>query len=191
MAVRREVLDRIGIERVWQGSILDDLPLTRAIRDHGGEIICPSTIMVPSPASYDWRDGIAFGRRQYLLLRLYAPLHWMIAAGATTLPLVGWAFALPLALGGDRIAIAAIVVANLLDQCRAALRRRVVRRRWGEAGLERLAPVLALDRWATPAWLAFHAAIIWSSLLGQTIKWGGRVYQVHGRQSLSVLPDPA
>jgi hypothetical protein len=147
--------------------------------------------MVPSPTSYDWRNGIAFVRRQYLLLRLYAPFHWMIGAGATTVPLLGWAFALPLALGGDRIAIAAIVAANLLDQCRAALRRRVILRRWGEAGLKRLAPVLQLDRWATPAWLCFHAAMIWSTLFGQTIRWGGRVYQVHGRQSLSVQADPA
>jgi hypothetical protein len=191
MALRRETLERIGIEQVWQGSSLDDLPLTRAIRDHGGEIICPSAIMVPSPASYDWRHGIAFARRQYLFLRLYEPFHWVIAAGATTVPLLGWACALPLALGGDRIAIAAIIVANLLDQCRAALRRRVVMRRWGEAGLRRLAPVLWLDRWATPAWLAFHAAIVWSTLLGQTIRWGGRVYLIHGRQSVSVSPDPA
>jgi hypothetical protein len=190
MAVRRETLDSIAIEHVWRGSILDDLPLSRAIKDHGGLVLCPNRVMVPSPVSYDWWQGIAFVRRQYLLLRLYEPLHWMIAAAATTIPMVGWIVAVPLALGGERIAIAAIAAASILDHCRAALRRRVIRCLWGEAGIERLARVLWLDRWATPLWLGFHAAMIWSTVLGRTIRWGGRVYRVDGRRSLSLLSGP-
>ena len=190
MAVRRETLEAIAIERVWRGSVLDDLPLSRAIQDHGGLVLCPVRLMVPSPVSYDWRDGIAFVRRQYLLLRLYEPFHWMLAAAATTIPTLGWIVALPLALGGDRIAIAAIVGASILDHCRAALRRRVIRIRWGEAALERLARVLWLDRWATPVWLGFHTTMIWSTVLGRTIRWGGRVYRVDGRRSLSRLSGP-
>ena len=35
-----------------------------------------------------------------------------------------------------------------------------------------------LDRWGTPAYLAFHAIIIWSTLFGRTITWAGRTYQL-------------
>jgi hypothetical protein len=47
---------------------------------------------------------MAFVRRQYLLARMHAPGLWLLAAGATTAPLVGWAVALMLAPGGNKIA---------------------------------------------------------------------------------------
>ncbi len=133
---------------------------------------------------------MGFARRQYLFVRLYTPKLWALAAAATSLPLIGWAVALPLALGGDPAAIAVILGANLLDQWRASLRRRVVRTLWGEAGLARLRRVLWLDRFATPLWLAFHAAIIWSTLFGRTIRWADRVYRIEGRQRLRLLAEP-
>jgi ceramide glucosyltransferase len=184
MALRREMLDGLDIERIWRGSVSDDLSLSAAIRERGGAILAPRELLLPTPAAYSWRSGLGFGRRQYLLVRIHAPKLWAFAAAATTLPLLGWAVALPLAIAGDRLAIAAILAANVLDQVRASLRRRVIRALWGEPGLRRLKRVLWLDRWATPAWLACHAAIIWSTLFGRTISWGGRVYPIDARQRL-------
>jgi hypothetical protein len=190
MAVRREILDGVDIERVWRGSVLDDLPLSTALRARGGTILGPRELLLPTQVDYSWGDGIAFARRQYLFVRLYTPKLWGFAAAATTLPLIGWAVALPLALNGDPAAIVVIVAANIFDQARATLRRRVVRALWGDAGLAAMKPVLRLDRFATPLWLAFHAAIIWSTLFGRTISWAGRVYRIDGRQSLCILREP-
>jgi hypothetical protein len=82
---------------------------------------------------------------------------------------------------GDRIAIGVIVAANVLDHVRARLRAHVPRKLWGT---EMPARVALLDRWATPAWLAVHACLIWSTLIGRSITWGGRTYWIDAQQRL-------
>jgi hypothetical protein len=182
MALRRHSLERLDLERLWARAVSDDLTLVRAMRARDGMLRRPRRALVPAPVSYDRRDAIEFGRRQYLLLRMHAPGIWMLAAACTTVPLVGWAVALPLAFGGDATAIAVIVAANALDQVRASLRRRIPQKLFGAE----IAPRVAfLDRFATPAYLAFHAAVIWSTLFGRTITWAGRSYRLDSRLELS------
>jgi hypothetical protein len=175
MAIRRTTLEAIDIERWWRHSLSDDLQITRAIRQHGGTVYSPRELLVASPTACSWRQLVEFGRRQYTLVRAYAPRHWLLAAAATTIPLVGWMVAVPLAIVGDPIALAAIVAAAALDQTRAALRRRVVRILWN-APIDRR--VALLDRWAGPTSLLIHAAIIWSTLPARTVSWAGRRYRL-------------
>jgi hypothetical protein len=105
----------------------------------------------------------------------------MVAATATTIPLAGWAIALPLALAGNKLAIGTIVAAYALDYTRARLRERIPRKLWG---IESPRRIKWIDRWATPAWLALHALVIWSTLFGRTIRWADRTYRIDSRQQL-------
>src|SRR5262245_18095653 len=187
IAIRRVSLDELKVREYWSRSVLDDLPLTRAVRLQGRRVYCPYGALVPSPVSFSWKEGIAFGRRQYLFARWYAPRHCTLAAFGTTLPLLGWAFAIPLAMTGDRIAIATILVANAFDQVRARLRRRIPRKLWGIDHRDRMT---WLDRWATPLWLAFHAAVIWSTLFGRSLTWGGRTYWVDSKLYVRKIVGP-
>jgi hypothetical protein len=191
MAMRREVLEQLGMERIWRGSALDDLPLSAAAKKAGFTVLSPRELLLPTEVDYGWRDGIAFARRQYLFVRLYQPGLWWFAALVTTIPTLGWCVAVPWALTGNPFALAAIVAVIAMDQFRAAMRRRVVHALWGEAMVGRLRDVLWLDRWATPLWMAFHSAIIWSTLFGKTIRWGGRTYRIDGRQAVRVANDSA
>lgn len=175
IALRRRTLDAIDLPNRWKDLVLDDIPFTRAVRALGGHVSCPQSLLVPSPGSWDWSSAFAFGRRQYMFARWFAPGLWALAATGTTIPLLGWAVALPLAVGGNRFAIATIVIANALDQVRASLRLRVSRILWNEEMPRRMALV---DRFGTPVSLAFHAAAIWSTLFSNTITWGGRSYRV-------------
>jgi hypothetical protein len=102
-------------------------------------------------------------------------------------PLIGWVVALPLAAGGNTLAIAAILVATALDHTRAHMRRRVPAKLWGTSIPPRMA---WLDRWATPAWLALHAALIWSTLLGRTITWAGRTYRADAKCRVIAITGP-
>jgi hypothetical protein len=96
----------------------------------------------------------------------------------TTLPLIGWAVAVPLAVGGDKLAIAALLSVNFIDHLRACLRRRVPAKLWGGEVTGRMA---WLDRWGTPAYLGLHAVFVWSALFGRTIAWSGRIYRLDAR----------
>jgi len=181
MAIHRSTLEALPIEQCWDRAALDDLPLTRAMKARGLRVRAPRDALVQGPASYDWKDAIAFGRRQYLFVRMHTPLHWLAAAGATTIPLIGWVVAVPLAVNGSASALGVIVAANALDHLRAYFRRRVGRKLWGTKMSRRLA---LLDSWGTPAVLAVHAAVIWSTLLGRKITWAGRIYWLDSRQQV-------
>ncbi|MFL6814587.1 MAG: glycosyltransferase [Bradyrhizobium sp.] len=181
MALRRHTIDALALPTLWDSAVSDDLTISPAVRALGGKVRSPRDALVPALASYGWKDAIAFGRRQYLFTRMHAPRLWIVAAAATTIPLIGWATALPLALMGNELAIGAIVIAYALDYTRARLRERIPRNLWG---IESQPRIKWLDRWGTPAWLALHAAVIWSTLFGRTIRWAGRTYRIHAKQRL-------
>jgi ceramide glucosyltransferase len=181
MALRRPTIDALALPTLWDRAVSDDLTISRAVRALGGKVRSPRDALVPALASYSWTDAIVFGRRQYLFTRTHAPRLWIVAAAATTIPLLGWATALPLALMGSKLAIGTIVIAYALDYTRARLRERIPRNLWGVDSHPR---IKWLDRWATPAWLALHAVVIWSTLFGRTIRWAGRTYRIDTKRRL-------
>lgn len=182
IATTPETLAALDLPTIWDRSLPDDIPLGLAARAKGFPLTCPQSLLVPSPTAMSWREAVAFGRRQYLFIRWYRPTHWLLAAAGTTLPLLGWAVALPLAITGDAAAIATIVLANGLDQVRASLRRQVPRILWGTEMPQRMA---AIDRFATPAVQAFHAAIVWSTLFGRSMTWAGRRYRLDAERRVT------
>jgi cellulose synthase/poly-beta-1,6-N-acetylglucosamine synthase-like glycosyltransferase len=181
MALRRHTIEALALPALWDRAVSDDLTISSAVRALGGKVRSPRDALVPALASYSWKDAIVFGRRQYLFTRTHAPRLWIVAAAATTIPLVGWTTALPLALMGNKLAISTIVLAYALDYTRARLRERIPRRLWGVESHRR---IKWLDRWGTPAWLTLHAAVIWSTLFGRTIRWAGRTYSLDAKQRL-------
>lgn len=178
MAMGRTAIEALELEQVWDRSVSDDLTLTRRVWARGGRVRSARDVLVPSLVSYTWKDAIAFGRRQYLLMRIHMPWHWALFAATTTLPVAGWAVALPLAMRGSVGAIAVIVAANVLDQIRAYFRRRLPRKLWNTPMSGRVA---FLDQWGTPIWLMVNAITIWSTLFGHRITWAGRSYTVNHR----------
>src|SRR5262249_47266357 len=144
--------------------------------------------LVPSPVSHGWKDAIAYARRQYTLIRMHTPAHWILIAVITTLPLAGWAVALPLAAKGSVGAIVVIVVANACDQLRAYFLRRVPLQLWNVP----IAPRVArLDQWGTPIWLLVNAVVVWSTLFGRRIRWAGRTYWIDSKLRVARITDSA
>ncbi|HEY8268346.1 MAG TPA: glycosyltransferase [Xanthobacteraceae bacterium] len=187
MALRHEALTRIGIRRWLKGSLNDDLQLTRAAHAKGSGIHSPPHMLIQSPVSFDWRDFLAFGHRQYVQLRIYAPAHWVLGAVAYTVPIVGWLTAIPLAWAGDYFAIGALAAAFAMHQVRASLRLRIPRKLWRK---ETNRTVALLDRWAMPALVVLNAFLIWSALFSRKIYWGGRLYRIEAPQRVRILSDP-
>lgn len=184
IVISRAAIAAFQLEEHWDRAVLDDLPLARAAWQHGSTVHSPRDALVRSPVSYTWREAVAFGRRQYLFLRIYMPLHWTMAAVIVTVPLAGWLVALPLAAAGSPSALGALALAVAFNQIRAHFRARVPRK---VLGVEIPARAARLDRWGTPLYVLFHAVLVWSSLFGRRITWAGRTYRVDRRgQVLSI-----
>jgi hypothetical protein len=187
MAIRRRDFDSIGIAERWHGALSDDLQLTRALWQKGHGVLGPAALLLETRVSYDWREAFAFARRQYLLIRLHMTRYWVIAAGATTIPMLGWIALLGWGMAGHPWFLSGFAGAAILNGIRVIERRRAARLLWPERDY-RLR--YRLDLWGTPVQLLFHAAVIWSTAFGRMIRWGGRTYRLDAPQELRILSGP-
>ena len=77
MAAKRGTLEHVDIAALWDRTLSDDVPLSRALRRRGGHAKLMPNLVVPSPCEFTLGGALAFARRQYAMLRLYAPRHWL------------------------------------------------------------------------------------------------------------------
>lgn len=78
-AIRRELFEQSGIREAWFGTLSDDLVVTRVLRASGLRIEFEPWCLTASPVDMTASEAINFLRRQFLLVRRYAPLHWWLA----------------------------------------------------------------------------------------------------------------
>ncbi|MBN1764274.1 MAG: glycosyltransferase [Sedimentisphaerales bacterium] len=79
MALRHEVFDRIGLDKVWRNTCTDDYSLTRTVRQAGLSIAFVPGCFVASYESTNWSDLYWFARRQFIITRVCVPKLWMLA----------------------------------------------------------------------------------------------------------------
>ncbi|HEX5105353.1 MAG TPA: glycosyltransferase [Pirellulaceae bacterium] len=84
-AIRRELFEQVGIREAWAGTLSDDLVVTRVLRASGLQIEFEPRCLTASPVDMTAREAVNFLRRQFLLVRRYAPLHWWLALAGSSL----------------------------------------------------------------------------------------------------------
>jgi hypothetical protein len=180
-AIRCDALD---LEAVWDRALSDDLVLTRAAWAADRLIYAPLTVRPVTPVG---SPVLAFGARQYRLLRLHVPRAWAYAGASLGLACLGALATLGLALGGAVPALVALLASFGLQAARAGLRAGIARRvlppaeAAASARLLRVAPLLA------PAVTALHAACWLGSLLGRDIAWAGRRYTLDSEGRVTAI----
>ena len=187
MVMRRETLERIDIRRYWEGAILDDLQMTRALRDHNVMIFSPRQSLLLSPTAMNWRQAFAFGRRQYQLVLTHDPDLWLLAALGTAVPAFSFALALALLFQGSIFALCVLALAGLLGAMRTHLRQQIVTALWGRELTSGLARFWNIDRWLRPLWWGFHAICVLSAIGSRRIRWAGIDYIVRSPQDIEVV----
>jgi hypothetical protein len=190
MVMSRETLDRIDIRDYWEGAILDDLQMTRALRDHGIMIFSPRQSLLLSPIAMSWPQAFAFARRQYQLVLTHDPDLWLLAALGTAVPAFSFAIATALVFQGSIFALGALALAALLGDLRTRLRQRIVTALWGRELTTSLGGFWTIDRWLRPLWWGFHTICVFSALGSRRITWAGVDYIVRSPQDIQVIRTP-
>ncbi|WP_207791923.1 glycosyltransferase family 2 protein [Siccirubricoccus phaeus] len=182
-AIRADALARLDLPRLWDRALSDDLTLTRAARRLGMVIYAPLMVRPPGEVSGDAATSLAFGIRQYRLLRLHLPWAWALAGLAAWLPVLGVGAAL---LGGHW---AAFPVALGLQAGRGWLRRRLAALVLPPAAAAR---VPAWQPWLAPPAALLHLAAWLGSARGREIAWAGRHYALDAAGDVTrIAPEPA
>lgn len=187
MAARRETLERIGLARLWERSLSDDVPLSRALRRAGCAVKLMPDLAVASPCDFSLGGALAFAHRQYAMLRLYAPRHWLFSLAVYAVFLAGFgaaiaAFACPLPAHAKWLAGAALGLALARGIVHAviaarALPREIAARLRGSLVLDALLPFL-------PALL--HAYGLVASVVVRRVRWAGIGYAMEGNRVIKV-----
>ncbi len=191
-SVRRSTFELAAVRQAWQGALTEDYPAWKAIRKTGLRVVFEPGCLLASPVQCTWNTLFEFGRRQYLITRVYAPGLWWLALlgellfsvtfwGGLTLEAERW-----LAREGVTWISLALVTLYGLAALRARVRQSVARvafPAWHDA----LRRSRVLDIWARPFLALCNLGLILASAFGRRITWRGIRYQLDGPEQTRVL----
>jgi ceramide glucosyltransferase len=173
-AILRSAFRDFGVDRVWAGTVLDDLPLGRHLLKAGIRVVAvPTAILNTELAGQSLRDWETWLTRQMLYLKYCLPGAWLAAAPAA------WVLAAPIllatlaALGG----LVGLVAPSLTLVSLGFLLGLTAIGAWGRTLVPQRLP---LGPWI----LGFYAAIgmaVWCYLRTwriRTLAWRGITYRV-------------
>ncbi len=195
-AITREVFDDSRIRDDWQGTLSDDLIATRVMAREQRRVVAEPMCILPSPLDADWREMFSFVRRQLIIGRCYAVVHWYaLLFGSSVMVATFWG-SLSGAVWGLATAAAwswkpalAVGVLYGLHQWRAHLRHDASRyylpARQGD-----LRAVQRFDRWLGPVanvvgWLGLVC-----SALSRRIVWKGISYDMRPGGTITNIVRP-
>lgn len=175
IAVRREALEAIGGFRVLGDLLADDYELGRRVADAGWKIAISRSIVTSTCAEHSFAEFWTHKLRWARTYRVARPIS--ILTILINGPL--WALVLLAATGASRSAIAALAA--------------VLVARIGMSALM-LGPVLKLPHLLRDVWLApikdlVMAAVWGASLLGDTVRWGGRQFRITSDGAMREIID--
>lgn len=182
----------LGFPEAWRGTLSDDLVVTRHAYDAQLRVNFNPHCTVTSSADVTWGTLNEFLRRQFRVVRVYAPRWWcgaLLAAIAGPsilfgqLALAGYG----LAVGGPwAIALASAVAYYVLTATRYAIAQADLRP-FVHTDEKTFATV---SRFATFAWPLVAIATAWAAAsvaLGRTIAWRGIEYRLDSDSKTTVL----
>jgi cellulose synthase/poly-beta-1,6-N-acetylglucosamine synthase-like glycosyltransferase len=182
-ALDRAALNQIDLPTVWSRAASDDLTLTRALHARGLKINAPLHALVPSPVAYDWISLFSFARRQYLLVRTYAPRHWLLAGWTVCLPVLAATIATAETLQGGWWASGFIIGSIALLQVRLRIRRQIADLLLPRTLIAAARATITFGQWTWPLIHLVHLGAFLASLVGQRFTWAGIDYRLHGKMA--------
>jgi len=182
--IRRELFDSIDLHRVWEGTLSDDLAVSRVLRRRKLEVRFEPACVVGSPADYGGAEMLSFLRRQYFLGRCYVPDWWLFGLVTSTLSSLTWLVNL-VALGSGLargtppvwIPACALGVLYLLSVFRGAVRQDLIRTYFPDRQRD-LKQARRFDTWMTPLVTLTNWLGLFASMFGRRVTWRGIRYRV-------------
>jgi len=186
MAIHVETFRKVGLEKLWPRVLSDDLSLTYAVKKAGMKLAFVPACLVASYESTTWRKLLEFGRRQFLITRVYRPWTWFygllccLYSVLCLWPTAALAvYAVRTGHPDSRLFVAVPVVFLLCQAGRAALRQRMICRVLAK-DRENMRTARIADVFFSWAWSLLLLVLMLSSAVGRTICWRGIRYKLLG-----------
>ena len=184
MAIKVEVFRKLGLDEIWPKSLSDDLSVSAAVKKAGMKVAFVPACLVASYESTTWADLFEFGRRQFLITRVYAPRTWLFGLFSALYSVLGvWATAAvaiyAAVIGYEHVTLfASVPVVFFANQVgRAVMRQAMASKLLGQER-KTMRVAAAADILACWLWSLILLPFIVSSAFGRTISWRGIRYRL-------------
>ncbi len=202
MAIRVEVFRRLGIDKVWQNALSDDLSLSRVVKKAGLKVAFVPACLVASYQSANWRELLEFGRRQLLITRINTPSTWWFGLLSSFISVLGLWVGAGIAiytilenlqiqvLGAEFSALpvcVAVPVSFFVIQLLNAILRQKMANKLLQTERLRLKYATVADISAFGLWSLLLLFLTFSSAFGRTIHWRGIRYKLLSPTKTTIL----
>jgi ceramide glucosyltransferase len=205
MAIRVDVFNQMGLDKIWLKALSDDLSLSYAVKKAHKKVVFVPACLVASYISTTWRELFEFGRRQFLITRVSTPGTWWFGLSSSLYSILGlW--------GGAALAIYASTQSSIINYqlsifitvpvlfFTAQFIRAVLRQKMADKLLNFEHRASSIEyrasRTACTAdllffwlWSPLMLVLILSSAFGRTIIWRGIRYKLLGPTETIVLNE--
>ena len=193
MAIQVQTFRELSIEKLWQKAVSDDYSLSCAVKDAHKKVEFVPGCLVATSESTTWAKLFEFGRRQFVITKVYAPKMWSFGLFNAVYPVFGlW--------GGAALAIYAGITQNhyvwlftavpvlffIAQLTRATLRQsmasKLLAENWPRLKIAAIADITLFWLWSL-----LMLVLILSSVFGRTICWRGVRYKLISKTETIVL----
>jgi cellulose synthase/poly-beta-1,6-N-acetylglucosamine synthase-like glycosyltransferase len=193
MAIQVQAFRELGIEKLWQKALSDDFSLSCAVKNAHKKVEFVPSCLVATSESTTWTKLFEFGRRQFVITKVYAPQTWSFGLFSSVYSVFGlW--------GGVALAIYARITQNhhiwlftavpilffIMQLTRAILRQSMASKLFAE-DWPRLKIAAIADITLFWLWSPLMLILILSSAFGRTIRWRGIRYKLISKTETIVL----
>lgn len=191
-AIRAEVFTEIGLPAAWEGSLSDDLIVSRLVHEARLKVAYEPHGLVRSPADFSWSGLAEFLRRQYLVTRVYAPTWWRFAVLSALLTnaifwgLAGLMLWCGLSEGPWPVAGLGLLGCYAGGALRHAISTRAARP-FVDVTDGVYAQVAAINIWGWPLVALITGLGLAASAVGRTIVWRGIRYDLVSPHETTIL----
>jgi len=193
MVIKVQTFRELGIDKIWQKAVSDDLSLSCAVKDAHKKVEFVPGCIVASYEATTWAKLFEFARRQFVITKVTAPQTWCFGLFSSAYAVLGlWGGAAMAVYAAvkhhpDVYLFTAVPVLFFAAQLtRAILRQsmasKLLKEDWPRMKVAAIADVALFWLWS-PLMLAF----IVSSAFGRTIRWRGIRYKLLGPTETIVL----
>jgi ceramide glucosyltransferase len=193
MAIHVQTFRELGIEKLWEKAVSDDFSLSCAVKDAHKKVEFVPGCVVATSESTTWAKLFEFGRRQFVITKIYAPQMWLFAVFSGLYAVFGLWGGLILAIyagatqNSHVLLFAAVPVLFFVMQLtRAILRQKIASKvladDWPKLKLAAAADILLFWLWSL-----LMLVLILSSAFGRTIGWRGIRYKLINKSETVVM----
>jgi cellulose synthase/poly-beta-1,6-N-acetylglucosamine synthase-like glycosyltransferase len=191
-AMRVTTFCQLDLPAAWAGSLSDDLTISRLVHAARLKVAFEPHCLATSPVDFTWTTLAEFVRRQFLVVRVYAPIWWLFALCASALTLVCLASSVILSVlwlgtGGPWwLPITCGTCYWALMSYRLSLRSRTMAP-FVHASPDVYRAISRREIFGWPIITLCHGIGLVASAVGRTIRWRGISYRLTSRHQTHIL----